>query len=597
MKKYIIAFNIMGLLALSGCSKFLEEKSETSFTTSTLFETPQGLEKMVIALYPYERGLVTKGNPNGFLAAFLWGERTTDLCVFTTGDDANISRFTAPGPGGNIDNLLYSPLWTHRYYIIGRTNEIIHYGNILGEEAKSSVAEASFWRAYCYYGLWSKFSRLYLTTEPVTSETLNDQTYTPADSAAVFKLMYDDLDIAIDGLPDQPTPANAGRVSKSTARHLKALVAAWAKDWDEVAAQVDEVDKDPTHSLVSDPANIFNRSDLYNVSETLFALRFSQERGGGSGHRLGSQYSNIFAESNYTHQMVNGQLVKYNEENLGRQWGLAFANSYVISLYPAGDKRLSAYYKIHYTYQNPARLITIPVSQTKTSNGISYNSTFNFTGSPVKVNIGDTIYGRDIFEATGSKLDRRSLLPSSLKLVDLWSKPIDADNGSSSYKDILVYRLAETFLLGAEAYMHIGDQDKARYYYNKSWKRANGTDETRPITFDMLKDEHARELAFEGRRWDFLKRNGIWYDQVRKYSGDFTKFPGSAVGYSAATYGISDGRDKNFGPDVRFYADFNGSDNDVLVRYNVKPTHVNWPIPQSQIDAMGPENFPQTNGY
>src|SRR5690606_24525656 len=144
-----------------------------SFTASTLFDTPEGLEKMVIALYPYERGIVTKGNPNGFLAAYLWAERTTDLVVFTTGDDANLSRFTSPGPGGNIDNLLYSPFWTHRYYLIGRANEIIFYGNKLGDDAKSSVAEASFWRAYCYYGLWSRFSRLYLTTEPITKDNLS----------------------------------------------------------------------------------------------------------------------------------------------------------------------------------------------------------------------------------------------------------------------------------------------------------------------------------------------------------------------------------------------------------------------------------------
>ncbi len=39
-------------------------------------------------------------------------------------------------------------------------------------------------------------------------------------------------------------------------------------------------------------------------------------------------------------------------------------------------------------------------------------------------------------------------------------------------------------------------------------------------------------------------------------------------------------------PNPDYYADFNGSDNDVLVRFNVKPIHVNWPIPQDQIDAM-----------
>jgi hypothetical protein len=596
MKKYIIVLNLLVVLAISGCKKFLDEKSETSFTTSTLFDTPEGLEKMVIALYPYERSFTGKGI-NSIPAAIIWGERTTDLNVFLTGDDANLSRFTSPGPGSNIDNDIYSPYWSHRYYLIGRTNEIIHYGKRLGDATKSTVAEASFWRAYCYYGLWSRFSRLYLSTEPVTKDNLNDQQYKPADSADVFKLMYDDLDVAIEGLPLQVSANNEGRVSKSAARHLKALVAAWAKDWNEVAAQVDEVDKDNTHSLVSDPANIFNRSDLYNGPETLFALRFSMERGGGSGHRVGSQFVNQAYTNQYTWQKINGIQVQYNTENLGRNWGLSFANSYLISLYGNTDKRLSAYFKTKYTYQNPDLLITIPVSQTKTDHGISYNSTFNFTSNPVQIKIGDTIFGRDVFAATAKKIDRRALLPSSLKMVDLWSKPMDADGGTSGYKDIMIYRLAETFLLGAEAYMHLGNQNKASYYYNKTWERAGNPKETSVITFDMIRDEQARELSFEGRRWDFLKRNGIWYQQMRKYAGDFTKYPGANVGYNVGSYGTTDGRDVNFGPNPNYYADFNGSDNDVMVRFNVKPIHVNWPIPQSQIDAMGPTNFPQTNGY
>ena len=36
------------------------------------------------------------------------------------------------------------------------------------------------------------------------------------------------------------------------------------------------------------------------------------------------------------------------------------SNSYLMSLYPEDDLRITAYYKTHYTYQNPNELITIP---------------------------------------------------------------------------------------------------------------------------------------------------------------------------------------------------------------------------------------------
>lgn len=599
MKRNIIyALGILTVISFYRCSDFLTEESETNFTSSTLFETREGLEKMVLAFYAYEQGVVNKGNANGFLAAYLYGERTTDLVVFTTGDDANMSRYTSPGPTSNIRGLLYSPFWTHKYYLIGRANEVIFYGNKLGDEAKSLVAEASFWRAYCYYGLYSRFSKLYLTTEPVTKENLNELVYTPADSTAIFQLMYADLDRAIASLPNTAENGMTGRVTKATAHHLKALVAAWAKDWSTVADNVDAIDGngDLNLSLVQDPANIFNKSDLQS-SETLWTIKFSNERGGGTGHRVGSQYVNIIAEQSYTQRMINGQLVRYHEENLGRQWGLAFPNSYLISLYPQNDKRLTAYYKIRYTYQNSEKLITIPVSQPVVVNGITVNSTTNFSEAPYKVQIGDALHGRDVFSATGSKIDRRALLPSSLKMADIWSKPLDADGANASFKDLMVFRLAETYLLGAEAYMHLGNQSKARGYYNRTWTRAGNNEETDEITFDMIRDEHARELAFEGRRWDFLKRNGIWFDQMKSYAGDFTKFPAASVPYNAATYGISDGRNPNFKPNPHYYYDFNGADNDVLVRFNVRPFHVNWPIPQDQIDAMGSENFPQNPGY
>lgn len=595
-KNMIYSLVVLIAFTFSSCKNYLDEVSETSFTTATLFETPEGIDKMAEAMYSYERDLARKGNANGFLATHIWGERTTDLSVFTTGDDANLCRYTSPGPTSNIRALVYSPFWTHRYYMIGRANEIIHHGEKFGEQTERSVGEAHFWRAYNYYGLWSRFSRVYLSTEPVTKENMDQMEYTPADSADVFSLMMADADRAIALLPI--TDNADGRLTQDAARHLKALIAAWAGDWDEVLNQVESIETNNAHTFAGDVAMIFDRKDFYNLSESLFSLNYSLERGGGQGHRLGSQYINVISEVDYTHKVINGILTKYNEDNLGRQWGLAFPNSYLMSLYPEGDKRLTAYYKNDYTYQNPDRLITVPVSETVTDpvTGRTYTTSSNTSDAPRSVAIGDVIYGRDIFAATNTKIDRRNLLPSSIKMYDRWDKMLDAD-GPVSYKDVMVYRLAESFLLAAEAAVKLGNQDRAAYYFNKTWARAGNTPVTSEITFDMVKDEHARELAFEGRRWDFLKRNGIWYTQMIKYAGDFTKYPGSAVEYNEASYGNGDGRDPEFRPNPDYYIDFNGSDNDVLVRFNVKPIHVNWPIPQDQIDAMGPENFPQTEGY
>lgn len=595
MKKiFIYIASILFSWQLMSCSDFLEEISEDKFTTSTLFETPEGIEKMALALYTYERDLVTRGSGNGFLGAHIYNERNTDLVVFTTGDDANLGRYTSLGPTSNINGFIYSPYWKHRYYIIGRANEMIHYGEKLGDDVRVQLGEAYFWRAYCYYGLWSRFSRLYLTTEPITKDNMNDIVYKPATKEAIFKLMNEDVDKAIARLP---LVSNfEGRLTQDAARHLKALIAAWEKNWAEVKKQVEEIDKNNVHYMSTLPSDVFDNKNLYNHPEALMALHFSLDRG-GKIHRIGTQYMNTIAESDYTHQLVGETLVKYNAENLGKQWGLVFPNSYLMSLYPEGDKRLKAYYKFDYTYQNPRKLIEIPVAEERIDEltGRKYSTTSNFSGNVYKVKIGDVIHGRDIYAASGKKLDRRNILPSSLKMFDKWDKPLESNLASP--RDIIVFRLAESYLLAAEACMHLNDQVGARYYYNKTWKRAGNDEITGDITFDMIRDEQARELAFEGRRWDFLKRNDIWYSQMRSYAGDFTKYPADNIGYNKNEYGISDGRDPKFGPNPDYYIDFNGSDNDVKVRFNVLPTHVNWPIPQDQIDAMGAENFPQNEGY
>ena len=87
------------------------------------------------------------------------------------------------------------------------------------------------------------------------------------------------------------------------------------------------------------------------------------------------------------------------------------------------------------------------------------------------------------------------------------------------------------------------------------------------VTQDMITEEHARELAFEGDRWFYLKRNGLLLERVKKYSGEYYK-KGSVIML-----------------------------NDTVARINIQPFHVRWPIPQSQIDQMGAANFPQNTGY
>lgn len=86
----------------------------------------------------------------------------------------------------------------------------------------------------------------------------------------------------------------------------------------------------------------------------------------------------------------------------------------------------------------------------------------------------------------------------------------DNPDRTTGFKDLIVYRLAETYLMAAEAYMRRdgGMSTDALRCYNKTWERAGNDKFAGPLTQDILLDEYARELNFEGVRLLFVETFG-----------------------------------------------------------------------------------------
>jgi len=91
----------------------------------------------------------------------------------------------------------------------------------------------------------------------------------------------------------------------------------------------------------------------------------------------------------------------------------------------------------------------------------------------------------------------------------------------------LVYRLAETYLIAAEAAFLLGDIDAARGYLNIVRKRAERDDPDEPemidqmiikknqVTAGFILDERGRELIGELNRWYDLKRFGKLEERMK----------------------------------------------------------------------------------
>ena len=349
-------------------------------------------------------------------------------------------------------------------------------------------------------------------------------------------LITTDLDDAMKGL-DWSLPQNNGnvlygRVTKATAKHVRAQVAMWESDWDTAIEECEDIFKqEGIYSMEKKAENVFNSADLKSP-EVLWSFQYSQNLGGGgsgtpvAGHRVSIQTTTRINK-------ISGCINTADQGGYG--WGRIYPNTYLLSLYDqVKDTRYNELFVHRFKYNDPTSPKygeLIPLAKSS-----SYCETLHFM---------------------------------SKKYFDQWTMADNPDR-TTGFKDLIVYRLAETYLMAAEAYMRRdgGMSTDALRCYNKTWERAGNDKFAGPLTQDILLDEYARELNFEGVRWPLLKRLGLLGERVKAHYGE-TKAENPYL-------------DKD-------YAECRTS--------FVVGKHECWPIPQEQIDLMGKENFPQNENW
>ncbi len=535
MKNIYLLYILVIAAFTTGCSKtVLDEQSKDRITADAVFNTPEGLNTAVIALYDRERNLFRMDAETQTATAILRGG---DIQVSRAGGGANAGRYdvTFNPASSEVQNF-----WRHRYSIIERANAIIAGGERIGDDnpiVAKAVAEAKVFRAQAFFYLFRTYDNIILNTDPTTVDNLNRE-YHPAKAEDIYDLLYADLDYAIEKL-SYPTATRTGRFDQGVARHIKAQVALWRKDYAEAAQQADAVINSGAYSLRANINEVFqgigsNHADL-NHSESILVSQWSREPGGSAGLN-GHRMANYFIPNFYKESRI---LVNY--ANGGRGWGRIHPNPYMFSLFTKDnngktDLRRATWFKETWVYDNPA------------------NAGSNLGKVVPRPNDAATYFDR--------------FYPACLKYVDR----VVAEGGTKlaetdvvSFKDIIIYRLAETYLIGAEAHMRLkgGDDATAKLYLSKIRERAGLGTFTGTVTEDIIIDEDARELAFEKPRWYILKRLGKLVSAVRDHGGDPTVATGT---------------------------------NDP--RTNIQDFHVRWPIPQGEIDGMtGKGTFVQNPGY
>jgi hypothetical protein len=533
-----ISIAILALLFFStSCSDYLEEQPSTSIDAGYIFKTEDGLRSGVVSLYNFYRQKYEYGAQD-FLAANLLQSRN-DLNLSRSGYLGLVGRYQRAVSATDYGTtLLSSYVWNHHYKITSKATEIINAAEALDnidEDVKDGIiAQAKFFRAESYFTLYRMFNNIYVTTKSVNADNAFDVIEDKSSEDEIFALINSDLSFAIDHLE---WTADFGRVTKGTAKHVKAKVAMWQGDWAEAKMQSETLIADGPQSLVSSTAKVFDGN--MNNSEQLFVVQYEDGVTGGSKSNM---INANYLVKHWKADASDGSTTDFTQEYGGVGFARLLPNHYLLGLLaedPNDTRDDNTYFRLKYYFDAGPRAGQV-----------------NDTYTPI---IYDEINDEYIYSASYKKFLER-LNPSCLKFAN-------EENDPTVYwqiNNIMVYRLAETYLIAAEANMRSGGD--ALPYINAVRERAGAAPVT-TVDEKAILDERARELAFEGQRWFTLKRMGqsVMNHQMRTYSGD-----------------------------GEFVPAYYGGEKDP--RVNWQDHFINFPIPQINLDLMG-SGYPQNTGY
>ena len=92
-------------------------------------------------------------------------------------------------------------------------------------------------------------------------------------------------------------------------------------------------------------------------------------------------------------------------------------------------------------------------------------------------------------------------------------------SAGGTYTDQYMFRLAETYLIRAEAYLGLNNKQKAADDINVVRARSHANDvEAQDVDIDYILDERMRELGVEEKRMLTLCRLALVYDRVKRFN-------------------------------------------------------------------------------
>ena len=570
MKKlFIIAAAV--LLAFTSCEDFLDSQDYTGKNSTNFPSTNEDVDKMVAAVYK-----------SCFYGPFQGNNLEQYFSVANIMSD---DMFGGAGLGDPwwqaLDKLMYAQtnqmqdLWTYAYETIARANAALGViDNIADEETRNQTkGELLFMRAYSYYYLVLAFNNVpFIEKAP---ETVEEAQTAPkqVEGKEIFKHIADDIYEATSIMPSYPYDGwqklPFGKVSRWAAEAFlgRAFLfytgfygeSSWPKtegaiDKAYVAEKLKDCIDNSGHDLLSDYRSLWAYSNQWTAKdydyvndmidagtcyqegnkEVLLAIQFQYQSAWSAQLHLTNQYGLFFGircdgnnqDDDRYHVGTPTSVYPFSTG-----WGCGTVATNLVNDW----KRIEP--------NDPRRDASIlDMSQTTLDPG-----TFS-----------------DAVELTMYHQKKITSVRSSGGEKYSWSIDMMGSDGNGNYQasnctPLTIFRFADVLLMYAELEKDVAPINRVRA--RVGLPPANG------YTEEILRNERRWELAFEGSRWDDLRRWGIAADALSKQNGQAMYNQGQKVNMDFGNY---------------------------AARYNA--TKGFYRIPKSQIDLSGGE-YKQNAGW
>ncbi len=502
--KYFLTSAMALSLLLTGCTKWLTAEQPDVTKLEDYYSSASAAIQNVTACYvplQWEYG-------ETYFSEWFIGDVMSDDAVKGGGSLNDMAdAYDLENWRTQIDNSLVRSYWKANFLGVSRCNLALNYipkmvndTTFTPELQERLIGEVRFLRAYYYFRLVRAFGGVPLIDHVIGGD---DEWGIPRSSAAdIYAFILSDLEYAADHLIEKSEyPAtDLGRATKGAAEAMLQKVNLYlasdgnvsnradgksAADYYEQALKWgDLVINSGEYALCPQYADNFTLEGE-NGPESVFEIQYIGNEGDGTGD-YGSNDNERYGATRGTFTIVLTRSRSSKINTLGDGWGFNKPTQNLYDEFESGDIRRSVA-----IYKPKADEMTSPVEETYLGNTYLsrkyalYNTVYTESDAATCV----TVYKNG--HATRGPINNRQI------------------------------RLADVYLMQAEAYLGKGDATQAKTYIDMVRARV-GLPGVATADWNALRHERRCELAMEGHRWFDLVRWGIAYETMTAYEATET---------------------------------------------------------------------------